>query len=320
MFCSFAEINSMALHTILGGNGTIAIELIPILQSNGQKIRLVSRNSKPVSGAEIMQADVLNRDQIFQAVNGSDIVYLLVGLEYRTKVWEADWPVIMRNTIDACKASGARLIFFDNVYMYGRVKGKITESTPFNPCSKKGRIRASLDEMLLNEMNSGSLQAIIAKSADFYGPRAATTSVPGILIFDRMKKGKTAQWFVNANQPHSFTYTPDAAKSLYILATSGTAFGQTWHLPSTLPALTGKEFITIAAKYMRTRAKVQTLPKWLINMVGWFNPIMKELGEMLYQNEFPYEFDSSKFEKTFQFKPTSYEEGIRQTAEWFLVS
>jgi nucleoside-diphosphate-sugar epimerase len=47
---------------------------------------------------------------------------------------------------------------------------------------------------------------------------------------------------------------------------------------------------------------------------------MKELGEMLYQNEFPYEFDSSKFEKAFQFKPTSYEEGIRQTAEWYLAS
>src|SRR5579862_7273365 len=109
----------MAIHTILGANGTIANELIPILQSNGQQIRLVSRNPKKVAGAELMQADILDREAVIRAVNGSDIVYPLVGLKYDIRIWRTDWPVIMRNTIDACKAAGARLIFFDNVYMYG---------------------------------------------------------------------------------------------------------------------------------------------------------------------------------------------------------
>jgi nucleoside-diphosphate-sugar epimerase len=309
----------MALHTLLGGNGTIATELFPILQSNGHQVRLFSRKPKPVNGAENISGSVLNRDEVFQAVRGSDVVYLLVGLEYNKKIWKSSWPVIMRNTIDACKATGARLVFFDNVYMYGKVKGKMTESTPFNPISEKGRIRKETDEILLKEMNTGSLQAIIAKSADFYGPRATTTSVAGLLVFDRMKKGKTAQWFVRANQPHSFTYTPDAAKGLYLLATTESAYGQTWHLPTASPALTGKEFVDIAAKYMHVQPKVQVLPNWLIGITGLFVPIMKELVEMLYQNEFPYHFDSSKFEKAFNFKPTTYESGIRETAEYFLA-
>ena len=253
-------------------------------------------------------------------MKGSDFVYLLVGLEYNRKVWRAQWPVIMRNTIDACKAAGARLIFFDNVYMYGRVKGSMTESTPYNPCSVKGKIRAEIDEMLLKEMNSGGLKAMIATSADFYGPRAAKTSVVGIMIFEKMKKGKSAQWFVNAKQPHSYTYTPDAAVALFMLSGSESAYGQTWHLPTAKPALTGNEFISIAAKYMHAKNKVQVLPKWLVGIIGLFMPVMKELGEMLYQNEFPYVFDSSKFEKAFQFKPTPYEEGIRRTAEWWLAS
>ena len=156
----------------------------------------------------------------------------------------------MRNTIDACKKSGARLIFFDNVYMYGKVKGHMTESTPFNPYSEKGKIRAEMDEILLREMNAGGLRAIIAKSADFYGPRAKATSAAGLMVFDKMKQGKTAQWFVNANLPHSFTYTPDAARGLYLLATTESAYGQSWHLPTASPALTGKDFIAIAAKYM----------------------------------------------------------------------
>jgi len=310
----------MSLHTILGANGTIAAELIPVLQANAQQIRLVSRNPKKVAGTEIFQADVSNRDQVFQAVKGSDFVYLLVGLEYNRKVWKTEWPVIMQNTIDACKAAGARLIFFDNVYMYGIVRGSMTESNPHKPCSVKGKIRADLDDMLLKEMRSGELKAMIATSADFYGPRTAKTSVAGIMIFDKMKNGKSAQWFVNANQPHSFTYTPDAAVALYMLAVSENAYGQTWHLPTAKPALTGNEFISIAAKYMHAKNKVQVLPKWLVRFIGLFVPVMKELGEMLYQNEFPYVFDSSKFENAFQFKPTPYEEGIKVTAEWWLNS
>jgi len=309
----------MSLHTILGANGTIAAELIPVLQSNAQQVRLVSRNPKKATGAEIYQADILNRDQVFQAVKGSDFVYLLVGLEYNRKVWRMEWPVIMRNTIDACKAAGARLIFFDNVYMYGRVNGSMTESSPYSPCSVKGKIRAEIDEMLLKEMNSGGIKAMIATSADFYGPRTSKTSVASIMIFDKMKNGKSAQWFVNAKQPHSFTYTPDAAVALYMLAGNENAYGQTWHLPTAKPALMGNEFVSIAAKYMHAKNKVQVLPKWLVGMIGLFVPVMKELGEMLYQNEFPYVFDSSKFEKAFQFKPTPYEEGIRQTAEWWLA-
>ncbi len=308
----------MALHTILGANGTIANELIPVLQSKGEQIRLVSRKANPVSGAENVKADVTDRNAVFEAVKGSDFVYLLVGLEYSLKVWKAAWPVIMRNVVDACKAAGAGLIFFDNVYMYGKVEGEMTESTPFRPCSEKGKIRASLDEMLLAEMKSGSLRAIIAKSADFYGPRSMETSVAGIMVFDKMKKGKTAQWFVNAKLPHSFTYTPDAARALYLLAISPAAYGQTWHLPTASPAITGTEFVALAARYMKATNKVQTLPKWLIKTIGIFVPIMKELGEMLYQNEFAYRFDSSKFDKAFQFIPTSYEQGIKETAEWFL--
>ncbi len=46
---------------------------------------------------------------------------------------------------------------------------------------------------------------------------------------------------------------------------------------------------------------------------------MKEAYEMMYQDEFPFRFSSEKFEKAFNFKPTSYEEGIRKTAEWFLA-
>ena len=308
----------MALHTILGANGTIATELVPVLQQKNEQIRLVSRNPKPVANAELVTADLLNKEEVAKAVVGSDMVYLLAGIQYNHKVWQKEWPVIMHNVIEACKAANAPLIFFDSVYPYGIPEGKIiTENTPFAPRSKKGKIRTQIDEILLNEMKSGGIRAIIARAADFYGPRVTDKSAPGILVFSRMKKKQTPQWFVNPNVPRSFSYIPDAAKAVYILSQHPEAFNQTWILPSALPALTGKKFIALAAKYMNGKTNVQVLPKWLIGMIGWFSPAMREVHEMLYQDEFGYVLNSSFFEKTFEFVPTSYEEGIKATAEWY---
>lgn len=308
----------MALHTLLGGNGTIADALIPELRLHNEKIRLVSRNAKAVDYAETIAADMLNYEQVLKAVEGSDVVYLLVGIVYNAKIWKEQWPVIMQNTINACKATGAKLIFFDGVYMYGRVRGLMTEETPYDPSSKKGEVRAGVARMLQDEMEKGTINAVITRAVDFYGPGVTDKSAAGILVFDNMKKGKRAQWFINADAPRSYNYVPDAAKALYILATSDKAVGQVWHLPSVQPALTGRQFIKIAAKYMNASDKILVLPKWLLKVIGIFVPFMKEVYEMNYQDEYAFQFDSSKFEKAFGFKPTPYEEAIKTTSDWFL--
>ncbi|WP_069660951.1 NAD-dependent epimerase/dehydratase family protein [Arcticibacter eurypsychrophilus] len=307
----------MALHTILGANGTIANALIPILQANQENIRLVSRTPKPVAGAEVRAADVLNYDQVLHALEGSTIVYLLIGVTYNAKIWQQEWPIIMDNVIRACKATGAKLIFFDNVYMYGKVDGVMTEETPYKPSSKKGKVRAEIASMLLKEMKAGTIKAAIARAVDFYGPGVTDKSAASILVFTNMEKGKKAQWFINADLPRAYTYVPDCAQAVYILATHEEAIGEVWHLPSINPPLTGRQFVALAAKYMNASDKVQVLPKFVLKILGWFMPFMKELYEMNYQDEFPFRFDSSKFEKAFDVKPTSYEEGVKATAEWF---
>ena len=220
------------LHTILGAGGSVSDNLVPVLMMNNEKLRLVSRTPKPVAGAETQSADLTHFEQTLQAIKGSSVVYLLAGLQYDIRVWKKSWPRIMTNVINACNATGSKLIFFDNVYMYGKVEGKMMEETPFNPISKKGEVRAAIATQLLNEMKSGNIKAQIARSADFYGPGAHKTSMPNVLIFPNLKKGKKAQWLMNAKVPHSFTYVPDAASALYMLAKKEEAYGQTWHLPT----------------------------------------------------------------------------------------
>ena len=303
--------------TILGAGGAIGSELVKEFRACGEPFRLVGRNPKLVPGAaQVVAADLSNLDETLKAISGSKVAFLLVGLKYELKVWRVLWPRIMRNVIEACKRCDTRLVFFDDVYMYGKVDGFMTEETQYRPCSKKGEIRAQIATVLLNEIKAGNLTAMIVRSADFYGPRVKT-AIPNIMVFDKFNSGATANWLVNDSVKHSFTFTPDAARSLFLLASSETAWNQTWHAPTALDPPTGKVLIELAAKEFGTRPKYRVLTRPMIWAAGWFDTTIGESYEMLYQYEFGYVFDSTKFIRAFHFQPTSYPEGVRQTAEGY---
>jgi nucleoside-diphosphate-sugar epimerase len=192
----------------------------------------------------------------------------------------------------------------------------MTEETPFNPCSKKGEVRAKIATSLINEWKAGALTAMIARAADFYGPETPN-GLPNVLVFEPFAKNQKASWLANDCVPHSYTYTPDAARSLVTLAESESAWNQTWHVATTPNPPTGKEFIAMAAKELGVAPKYRVLSRPMVRLIGWFNPLVGEVHEMLYQNDWPYLFDSSKFTKAFSFSSTPYAEGIRATAASF---
>ncbi|MCB2203581.1 NAD-dependent epimerase/dehydratase family protein [bacterium] len=303
------------MHTILGANGVIGHEISHYLSSQKVPVRQVSRNPRKVHDTdETLLADLLDAAATARAVEGSDVVYLVAGLQYKTPVWEEQWPRIMRNTIDACKRHGARMVFFDNVYAYGLVEGAMTEETPYNPCSKKGELRARIATTLLDEISAGELQAMIVRAADFYGPRALL-SITHAMIFDRIRQGKAPQWPGRSDKVHTFTYTPDAGRATAMLAMREDAYGQTWHAPTTAEALTGKEFAGLACELAGRPAKLQVAPRWMLRVLGLFMPVLRENDEMMYQYEHDYRFDSSKFTTAFGMEPTAYRDGIAVTLQ-----
>jgi nucleoside-diphosphate-sugar epimerase len=304
----------MSIHTILGAGGVIGNGLAKELIQHKETVRLVSRHPIAMDGASTMAADLTDPAQTLEAVRGSSIVHLCVGLKYDYSVWRQQWPRIITNTIEACKQTQAKLIFFDNVYMYGLVDGGMTEDTPYNPCSRKGDLRARLATQLMSEVRKGNITATIARAADFYGPGADKTSIPNLLVMQRLAKGLKPQWMVNRDVRHSFTFTEDAIKALYILARDEESWNQVWHLPTATDPLTGSEFISQAAQAIGRSTQSTVLSKWMIRLGGLFDKTTAELYEMAYQYQYDYLFDSSKFEKAYDFEPTTYEAGIKATA------
>ncbi|HLN54726.1 MAG TPA: NAD-dependent epimerase/dehydratase family protein [Bacteroidales bacterium] len=301
------------MQTIIGSGGAIGLPLAKELKKYTSDIRLVSRNPVKVNDTdELFPLDVSDLPGIKRAVSGSGVVYITIGFNYNLKVWQDTWPPFMRAVIDACMESNARLVFFDNIYLYDRQAVPfMTESSPVKPPSKKGEVRRQLHEMIMNDVEKGKLTALIARAADFYGP-VLKNSLIGEMVVKNLTKNKKAQAFGDIDKVHTYTYTPDAAGATALLGNTADAFNQVWHLPTTKERLTQRQWIEMIASELDVKPGIQTVPVWMVRLLGLVVPVMREFPEMVYQYETDYIFDSSKFEKRFGINATDPKEGIRE--------
>jgi nucleoside-diphosphate-sugar epimerase len=301
------------MQTILGSGGAIGTELAKVLPSFTDKVRLVSRNPRLVLGTEeLVSANLTNAQQVDVAVEGSDVVYLTAGLPYNFKIWRENWPKVMSNVIAACVNHNAKLVFFDNIYMYdGTNLDPIKEDLPINPPSKKGQVRAFIEKMIWKATKDRGLKATIARCADFYGPNIKNTSILTETVFKPLSNGGTANWLASDIHKHSFTFTIDAARATALLGNSDEANGEVWHLPTAANPPTGKQWVEMIASEYGVKPKYRVVGKGMVRFMGLFMGVMRESHEMLYQYDRDYVFNSDKFEKHFNFSPPSYADGIK---------
>jgi len=188
----------------------------------------------------------------------------------------------------------------------------MTEQTPFNPSSKKGEVRAKIATMLLDEIKAKNMDGMIVRAADFYGPNVLL-SITHSMVTQKVKNEGTSQWFGNPKLIHTFTYTPDAGKSVALLGNTPSAFNQTWHALTSEEKITGEEYIRIACELANRPYKIQPLSKGMLRLISLFVPVLREFPEMMYQYDNDYIFDSSKIEKAFSIEATPYKTGIAET-------
>lgn len=302
----------MKLHTILGANGNIAQIVSNELNLHGIQVRQFSRNpQKENDSDDLASGDLLDSLAVNNAVSGAEVVYLLAGIKYSSKIWEEEWPIIMSNTIEACISNNAKLVFFDNMYAYDPEQiSNLTEETPLNPKSRKGQVRKEILEMLWKAVEEKKLTAMVARAADFYGPNASNSFL-NELVIKRMKSGKAPQWLYSGDKKHSFTYIPDAGKATAFLALQEDSWNQSWHLPTDDSYPSGNEITEFLNQELGTNFKLQVMPSWLVFVLGIFMSIMKEIRELKYQSAEDYCFDSSKIEKKYGLTPTPFKEGLK---------
>ncbi|WP_067691303.1 NAD-dependent epimerase/dehydratase family protein [Nocardia jejuensis] len=302
------------MQTVLGAGGPIADELVNEIHRNyTTDIRLVSRKPSRVNTTdELVPADLTDAEATSRAVAGSEIAYLTVGLPLDSQLWERQFPVIMRNVIDACAEHQTKLVFFDNTYMYPGTSKPQTESTAFAPGGRKGRVRGEIATMLLEAMQAGRVQGLIGRAPEFYGP-GSTKSYTNSLVFDRIKAGKRPFVPVNAHTRRSLIWTPDASRALALLGNTPDAYNQTWHLPVDPNRQSYAQLVEIAGDVIGRKTDYTVLPMLAFRLGRHFVKPLDEMYELLDRYRTDNIFDSSKFAAHFpHFQVTTYQEGVRR--------
>lgn len=284
------------------------------LQHRGLPCKGVSRSGRNDS----LSADLLVASDADAVIKGATYVYLCVGLFYRKAVWDRDWEVLMKNIIDACEAHGARLIFLDNVYLYGPTPLPVPfdEHTSQQPESVKGKARKRTADLMLKALEAGRIRGVIGRSADFIGAGAVNSTLV-ISFLDRMLKGKAPQWLGKAHVKHTYSNIDDNGRALVELALNEDCYGEVWHLPVG-EAASIAELMPLFNKHLGSDFRVQVMPFLLRKLLSNFIPPLKEVEEMLYQFEQEYVMSWTKFRERFpDFRVHSNEESIKEMIDWF---
>jgi nucleoside-diphosphate-sugar epimerase len=301
---------------IFGAAGAIGPVVAPELLARGHRVRLVGRQAARLQalapGAEIIAADLMDPAGASAAAKGMDAILYAVGVPYNH--FELH-PPMMRTTLDAAKAAGVkRLIHISNVYPYGRPQtAHVGEAHPLATHTRKGTWRKIQEGLVLDAHDPAGLRTLVLRPADFYGPTAANGMADYALR--SIKAGKPADLLGPIDTPHEWVYVPDLAPVIADLFERPDAFGTAYNVAGA-GILTVREFATklfaAAGKPLRFRVAGPVL----LNVMGMFNPVMRELVEMRYLSETPVLLDDTKLQRVLgALRKTSYDDGIRTNVE-----
>ncbi len=301
---------------VILGHGPVGKATAHRLVRAGHRVRVAQR-TRPLdltSGAAFQACDVLNAEAVGAAIAGADQVVLAVGFSYTGAVWRRDWPRAMANTLAACEMSAARLVFVDNLYMYGPQTAPLREDMPLADFGAKPAVRAAITRQWLAARDRVKVAAL--RAPDFYGPGVRQSHL-GDVGFAAIAQGKAATLIAPPDTQHAFAYVPDFARAVEtLLAAPDADFGQAWHVPSA-PTATPRAILALGAAALGRKLKINAVPLGLLPTLAVFSPFLRELKEMRFQWDRPYHVDASKFGRRFWADATPFDVGAAQTARSF---
>src|SRR5215207_4962698 len=213
----------LPLHVVFGATGGIGRAVTEELVRRGRRVRAVSRGGSAIGGAEGIAADATQPGAAAAAAAGAAVVYHCVNPGYTQ--WPQLLPPVSRSILGAAEATGAKLVYADNVYAYGPVEGPLREDLPAIATGRKGRTRAAVAAELLAAHRDGRVRVAIGRASDYYGPYGANSNA-GEPVFARALAGKRPVWNGRLDQPHTLHFLPDVARGLVTLADRREADGE----------------------------------------------------------------------------------------------
>jgi nucleoside-diphosphate-sugar epimerase len=307
--------------TVILGYGAIGRPVAEALLRRGDAVRIAQRRPIPdlPAGATHVACDVLDPAAVRRAVAGAAQVVLAVGFPYDSRVWRRAWPATMRNVLDACAETGARVVFVDNLYQLGPQSQPRREDMPLTGHGEKPAILAQVSRMWMEAAAAGRVRFAALRCTDFYGPGVAVSHL-GASAFGALARGRPAMLLAPPDTPHDFAYVPDIARAVVtLLDAPDDAFGQVWNMPCA-PTRTPREILRIGARALGAPLRILAAPLWLAPVLGLAVRFLREMADVGFTWDRPYRVDAGKFTARFWSDVTPFEVGAAATARAFAAA
>lgn len=287
---------------LIGATGSFGRAVAEALLAHGWGVAALHRDPNrartafPGLAVEWVKGDAMNAVEVTAAAAGATVI-IHAANPPGYKQWRELAPPMLRNSIAAAKASGARILFPGNVYNFGPDAGAVVdERAPQNPLTRKGKVRVDLERMLAAAATDG-VRSLVLRAGDFLG------NVPGSWFSAAIVKGKPVTSLVypgTRNVGHAWAYLPDLAETAVRLAEGEHDlppfdvfhFGGHWIEP-------GIEICEAVRRVTRRPdLPIRRFP-WLgVYVAAPFVTFMRELIEMRYLWQRPLRLDGGKLERT----------------------
>ena len=304
---------------VLGATGGIGGTLARRLVRSGWQVRALNRNAAKARQTEPayewIQGDAMSADDVARAAVGADLIVHAVNPAGYRNWGELVLPMI-DNTIAAACASGATVVLPGTIYNFGPDAFPVlTEDSPQNPVTSKGRIRAEM-ERRLKEATTRGARVIIVRAGDFFGPGAANNWFSQGMV----QSGKPAKSVIYPGRRgigHQWAYLPDVAETMARLVERRHDLPEfaVYHMDGIWDA-DGRTLIDAIGRVVGSAPTVWSFPWWSMPLLAPFVPLFKELREMRYLWSTPIRMDNARLVALLGEEPhTPLETAVRRTLE-----
>jgi nucleoside-diphosphate-sugar epimerase len=297
------------------GYGPVGRATAARLTAEGREVIVAQRRAPPdlPKGATFAPADALESDAVVKAVREVGQFVVAIGFPYSGILWRDVWPKAIANFVAACKATGARMVFIDDLYMYGPQTTPLVETMPLTGYGFKPAARSAATRVWMAAAAAGEARIAALRAPDFYGPGVGNSFL-GDTSIGKLAQGKPAVFVGSPDVLHDYAYVPDIARAATtLLDAPDSAFGEAWHMPCA-PIRTTRDILKIAADTLDVKLRISAMPAWMLGASAMFSPFLRELKEMRFQWDRPYHVDASRFKAAFWSDVTPFETGVRETA------
>jgi len=310
-------LNMKPVALVLGATGGIGGHVARGLVARGWTVRALNRKASEVAKREPrfdwVQGDAMNAADVRRAAEDAKLIVHAVNPP-GYKDWDKLVLPMLGNTIAAARAAGARVLLPGTVYNYGPdAFPDITEESPQNPVTRKGRIRVELERRLKIASEDG-VPVLIVRAGDYFGPGAANSWFSQGIV----KAGKPVTSVSRPNTRgvgHQWAYLPDVAETmLRLIDREGQlpAFAL-FHMRG-LWDKDGEGMVASIGRVIGRKPTVRAFPWWMLRLASPFVPLFREIGEMRYLWRKPVRMGNDKLVTFLGEEPsTPIDEAVRTT-------